>query len=321
MSEKVSVSNISVVIPAYNCADTICDTLNSLLSQTLLPDEIIVVDDCSTEPVSKKIAKNFPAVTVIRHPENKGVQIARNTGYANVKGEYVLFLDADDLLYPEFLEDGKILLENFSDHAAFFASFHTYSEGDANHLISSHERRPPNPKVLYPEEGLPFYSDNTGAFIPSFSLFRKSALDAVTMEGYLFPPEVWGNEDFHLFVRILSRYPVFHEQNPLGIYYLQPTSISRNQIKVWASRIVALDSLISMAGNYAYPEDKISMLKKMRQVSVRLHARLLYENGIQSEAISALWTELKRAPSLKTFLLFFAFSSKYQITKRSLAKQ
>jgi glycosyltransferase involved in cell wall biosynthesis len=95
-------SNISVVIPCYNAARFLAETLRSVLAQTRPPFEVIVVDDGSVDE-SAAVAKRFGApVRVIRQP-NQGESAARNRGIDGATGEWVAFLDADDVWAPEKL--------------------------------------------------------------------------------------------------------------------------------------------------------------------------------------------------------------------------
>ncbi|WDC84194.1 glycosyltransferase family A protein [Caloramator sp. mosi_1] len=91
---------LSIVIPAYNAQHYIHTSLNSLLTQDLSNVEIIVVDDGSSDETAKvanKILVNSQCVNYkVIIQENKGVSAARNTGLLEAKGDYVLFLDADD---------------------------------------------------------------------------------------------------------------------------------------------------------------------------------------------------------------------------------
>jgi len=97
---------ISVVIPTFNRADYLPATLNSVMAQTRAADEVIVVDDGSTDDTPAVVAgyvRRYPAVRHVRR-ENGGLGVARNTGYAEAKGDALLFLDSDDLLLPAALE-------------------------------------------------------------------------------------------------------------------------------------------------------------------------------------------------------------------------
>jgi glycosyltransferase involved in cell wall biosynthesis len=93
---------VSVVIPAYNAAPFLRETLDSVMSQTCRDFEVVVVDDGSIDDTAG-IAESYGArVRVIRTP-NRGVARARNTGIEEAKGEFVAFLDSDDLWRPDKL--------------------------------------------------------------------------------------------------------------------------------------------------------------------------------------------------------------------------
>jgi len=94
---------ISIIIPVHNRAHLIGPTLDSLLSQSLPPDEIIVVDDGSTDGTSDFVAGYGDPVCVIRQPENRGPGAARNVGLAQSTGSHVMFFDSDDLATPDYL--------------------------------------------------------------------------------------------------------------------------------------------------------------------------------------------------------------------------
>ena len=93
---------VAVIIPAFNAADYIREALESVLRQTRQPDEIIVVDDGSTDGTAE-IAETFPGVTVIRQA-NRGVSAARNHAIGAAASEWIAFLDADDTWRADKLE-------------------------------------------------------------------------------------------------------------------------------------------------------------------------------------------------------------------------
>ncbi|MDL2257324.1 glycosyltransferase family 2 protein [Bacteroidales bacterium OttesenSCG-928-I14] len=93
---------ISIIVPAYNAEPYIAQCIENLLSQTYKNIEVIVIDDGSVDK-SYEIAQSYP-VKVIKHPVNKGLAAARNTGIAEAQGEYLHFMDADDLVNLEFYE-------------------------------------------------------------------------------------------------------------------------------------------------------------------------------------------------------------------------
>jgi len=98
-----------VVIPCFRCGDTIGASVASIAAQTLLPAEVLLVDDASgddTLQVLQQVANRFPAgwIKIIASPQNGGPSRARNLGWEQATQEYVAFLDADDTWVPRKLE-------------------------------------------------------------------------------------------------------------------------------------------------------------------------------------------------------------------------
>ncbi len=97
MTENTS---FSIIIPTYNRADLIKITLDSVLAQNYPSCEIIVVDNCSTDNTAEVLQPLVDAgeIRFIRHEQNLGRSQSRNTGFENATGEWLLFLDSDDLM-------------------------------------------------------------------------------------------------------------------------------------------------------------------------------------------------------------------------------
>ena len=136
-AEKIPL--VSVVIPMYNAAKFIPQTLESLLRQTLKDFEVIIVDDCSTD-LSVEVVENFMEafaaqgirLHLLESPTNSGTPgFPRNLGIQFARGEYVTFLDSDDLLTPTALEELSTLAENFSADVVHTETFFTlFEDGD-----------------------------------------------------------------------------------------------------------------------------------------------------------------------------------------------
>jgi len=92
---------VSIVVPVYNSEAFLRETLESIFALEYEPFEVIVVDDGSTDG-SGAIARSFPAVRYLRQ-ENRGPAAARNAGIAVAEGEFVAFVDSDDLVLPHKL--------------------------------------------------------------------------------------------------------------------------------------------------------------------------------------------------------------------------
>ncbi len=98
-----AVPSISVVIPCFNGERFLAETLRSVLAQTKIPLEIIVVDDGSTDN-SAVLAESFGSIVRVVRQENRGLPATRNRGIGESRGDWIAFLDADDLWLPEKLE-------------------------------------------------------------------------------------------------------------------------------------------------------------------------------------------------------------------------
>ena len=100
-------NKVSIIIPAYNCEDYIAETLDSVLAQTYQDWECIVVNDGSTDntlSIVKKYASTDNRIKSLSQ-ENQGPSVARNNAIAHSSGEYILPLDADDLIEPTYIEE------------------------------------------------------------------------------------------------------------------------------------------------------------------------------------------------------------------------
>lgn len=120
---------ISVIIPAYNRADLLPRTIGSVAMQTLVPHEVIIVDDQSPDNtpaiVSELIEKYKGTLNIVytRHEKNKGEAGARNTGIKMASGDWLAFLDSDDEWMPEKLEKQAVFLSKTGADGVFCETF------------------------------------------------------------------------------------------------------------------------------------------------------------------------------------------------------
>lgn len=106
-------SKVSVIIPCFNQGQYLHDAVNSVLDQTYADFEIIIVNDGSTESYTKNLLETFnrPKTRVV-HTSNQGLASARNNGIREASGIYILPLDADDKIEPEYMRKAVDLLDN-----------------------------------------------------------------------------------------------------------------------------------------------------------------------------------------------------------------
>ncbi|WP_316796706.1 glycosyltransferase family A protein [Pedobacter agri] len=112
----MSFALVSIIIPVYNAEKYLSETIESAMNQTWKNIEIIIVDDGSTDD-SLRIARDFENSFIkVYHQPNKGASSARNYGFKISKGDYIQYLDADDLLSNDKIENQLNTLKNFEDH-------------------------------------------------------------------------------------------------------------------------------------------------------------------------------------------------------------
>ena len=143
---------VSVIIPTYNRALMVKDAIQSVLDQTYSDYEIIVVDDGSTDNTSKVIndLRSHSGKVHYIHQENKGRSAARNIGVHAARGDYIAFLDSDDMFLPEKLRVQVMTLENNLDFGmAYSAVLRMYEHG--NILEDSSQERERLSGWIYPE--------------------------------------------------------------------------------------------------------------------------------------------------------------------------
>ena len=108
MNKSKKCADISVIIPTYNSENTIERAINSVLNQTIMPIEIIIVDDSSTHIKNKEvllsIKNKYQNIKLIFLNINSGPATARNAAWNIAKGKYIAFLDSDDVWHPQKLE-------------------------------------------------------------------------------------------------------------------------------------------------------------------------------------------------------------------------
>ena len=103
---------ISVIIPTFNRLDFIKDAIDSVLSQSYVVDEIIVVDNNSTDGTNTLIKEKYPQIKLIQE-KKQGVSNARNTGILNAQNDWIAFLDSDDQWLPKKIE---LQIENIKNN-------------------------------------------------------------------------------------------------------------------------------------------------------------------------------------------------------------
>ncbi len=189
---------ISAVIPLYNGAPYIAESLNSVFSQTLQPDEVIVVDDGSTDDgpaIVARMAETHP-ITLLRKP-NGGQSSARNFGIAHSKGRLIALLDQDDAWYPNHLAE---LTRAFRRprYPELGWVYSNLDEVDESGRMVTRQALHRASHVVHPKRDLTQCLKADMFILPSATVMSRAAFDAVGG----FDERLVGFEDDDLFMRM-----------------------------------------------------------------------------------------------------------------------
>lgn len=208
-------SDVSVIIPAYNSEKFIEEALHSLFEQKCPADEIIVIDDGSTdgtaailEKYEKKISYHFQ--------ENRGLAAARNKGVHVSNCDYLAFLDADDLFHPEKIEVQKTFLDQHPEIDMVFSDFEYFG----GTLL-----RRPIPESFRKGEGnmlLDLFRYNCIA-VPTV-LMRRECFQEVGS----FDESLLAVEDYDLWLRLVKRKRIGYVDRVLASVRIHPENMSKN---------------------------------------------------------------------------------------------
>lgn len=190
-------SEVSIIIPAYNRARSVRKAIESALQQTRPALEVIVVDDGSTDATPEILTQFDDRIRVLRQ-NNRGTAAARNAGIAAARGDYLLFLDSDDILLPTSVE---LQLARFEAEPSLGL---VYSDAEffdaAGHLVrvanDGLEGRVARDLLLL--DGLVISASGSGIMVP-----RSVAEDVGG-----FDERLPASEDWDFCYRIASRYPI-----------------------------------------------------------------------------------------------------------------
>ena len=198
---------VSIVIPTFNAGKFLGEAIDSVLSQSYFPLEVIVVDDGSTDDTPALLRAYSERIIGVRQ-ENKGVAAARNRGLSLATGSYVCFLDADDWLHPECIEEKVGLLEAHSNLLLAF-SFVEVTDAQLNPtgaiLRGTDQQNAIGPLLEWIPPAIP---------CPSNVVIRSSAMRDVGG----FDEEMSTSADFDLWLRLSQRGGVGRVERVLVAY-------------------------------------------------------------------------------------------------------
>lgn len=216
---------ISVVIPVYKVERYIGGCITSVARQSINDFELIIVDDGtpdrSVQIAEEILTENSTVNYRIIHTENRGVSAARNTGLQAATGEFVIMVDADDVLAPCFLEDMLRIAEEHPESDIYSSGFSVVEENEADYFPSFDSDI--ETRELSPEDSVSVYQSREVKFLLPTLMLRRSYLDNNRI---LFDEKVRYSEDVQFIWRCLfyNKKTVFHLEKANYNYILHGNS-------------------------------------------------------------------------------------------------
>lgn len=286
-SRKLIIKNtmhISVVIPLYNKRDSIIRALDSVFKQTVLPDEVIIVNDGSTDGSDKMVELLNHSMVRLIHQKNAGVSAARNRGIDSAKNEWIAFLDADDVWKPDYLKEIFDLAQSYPGCSVLATAYE---------LEDSSGNRTPILLNKIPFEGnngkLSNYFEVAACSHPplcsSAIVLKKSALQIVGG----FPLGIKSGEDLLTWARLAVRFEIAYSLMNLAVFILDEShEISQKPTRLHDENDIVGKALINLYQKYSNKSLKvyISHWYKMR---VSVYFRLNNKKNVFKFSMKALY--------------------------------
>ncbi len=260
MPRKYAIINrptVTVIIPAYRASRTIRRAVDSLLSQTRPPDEVLVIDDGSPEDLSIPLESYGERVTLVRQA-NGGAASARNTGIEKARGDWLAFLDADDFWEPEKLERQLQVLDVHPQIRLITTGWYDQigttprvraklSRSLARRYLAS-PRRPVGRDVF--EIAMLIWTSTV--------LVRREDMIRHRFESGLEPAE-----DRDMWIRLVSECPTYLIPDPLATYVQETGSLSRSNVdRDCGNMLRVINRYKAMLGRSGYRKWKADLFRR-----------------------------------------------------------
>lgn len=283
----MSKPRVSVVIPTYNRQNLVVEAIESVLAQTYKNFEIIVVDDGSTDDTSGQI-KAYAGRLTYHVQKNQGVAAARNAGIKLSQGEFICFLDSDDLWEPEKLETQI----NFADANPEYALLSTEIRGfNADKRVIKR-----NKSSMYKvRNGFVIEHLLFGNWIQTSTvMLRRKCLDEV---GYFDEDIGQFGEDWLLWMRVASRFPIYFLPVPLVLYRFHPDRLTLYQPEEQFQSLMQCLQKLSMLSQF---QQKPNLLQEAEYRICMVRG----ENNLFTGDYDRAIVKFQRARKLRAFPIF-----------------
>lgn len=271
---------ISVIIPCYNCEKFIEETVESVLQQSILPIEIILVNDNSLDGTLKilyKLSKKNNRVKIFDFKANMGVSFCRNYAVSQSNGDYIMFLDSDDLALPNLIEESQKKLNklNYEFNDEYMMSYCSYIQIDEGGNIISEEMRgiQAEPQEILGYEFLRNYISTSGVILKKEAFYKACK----------FNEKLTYAEDWDLWLRVAQIGGVCYIDKPLIKVRRRNNSLSSNLKNMQIG-----ESTILKQYNIDFIENAINKRKLPKYINVCDFVSMMFRLGNYDEGFKRL---------------------------------
>lgn len=299
---------VSICIPVYNVEHLISRCLDSLVNQTLVEIEIIIVDDCSPDnsmSVVSEYAQRDNRITVLTHEKNRGLMAARRTGYMAAKGDYIMFCDSDDSMVGNAAE---IMYNASVESDADIVSCNvTYIEASGKETIIQSSIRYGNDKIsVFKSLLLDDLSHNLWG-----KLYKRELLQNYS---YITYENFTNGEDACLFYQVVNNCnKMVHLDKAVYRYYQNSTSSTNIKLKEQALKNIILTNKIINDVCIQYKDLQILCKRRLFR-SLSFFSGIGYSNEIRTLAKQynlSFYTKVTNALPYMSIFEFGRFICRY----------
>lgn len=244
---------VSVIIPTYNYGSFLPATIRNILETDYPSKEIIVIDDGSTDDTPDVVKPYLGQVKYIRQ-DNAGLSGARNTGIAHVAGDYVLFLDSDDLIGESSITDRVRFLEENTEYDIAVCSNYLFSEQDGSGRVIK------NGRWIVPKRNLTTHLFHFNIAPPNAFLLRKHVVDEVG----LFDVSLKACEDYDYWLRCIKKSFKIGYSRGVVYYRRHASSMSANLTRQWHYDLLMHEKIAEYFPGLMVPADNSADMVSIR---------------------------------------------------------
>ena len=290
---------VSVIIAAYNGEKYISDAIESVFNQTYENIEVIVIDDGSTDNTAERIKLYLSRVKYL-YQDNAGVANARNSAIQNSQGEFIAFLDHDDIWLPVKIErQVDYFLKNSQSKFVHTPVRYINHLGEIIEPSGYWGKLKFNGEVKDVKEIFMHF-----AMLQSTMMIKKEIFDEIGLWDQAFT----SGDGYDLCLRIALKYTLGFINEPLALYRLHDSNISKNEIRFDLAKIMVVEKFLASEPNSYKIIGKRNINTRLFNLYSEMAGNILWINRDYDEAGKYFWKAYKKRPTNLNVLKNFIWS-------------